>query len=627
MPLAEFKATVTPARLLDALSRRQARRLPLPASRRGDSVYARRGRTAASRSSSGQRAASFGAHRRRSKRSPQAPAATANILWSRSPRKGEVIALRRPRARCSGPRTWAAKCSRRPLVGRGSARRAHQRRPHLRLRARRRQAPLGLPARRARRCCCASRNGRSRHADERGGGLSRRQAGRPDVEDGKLTLGSDRAHAARRDRARTRRRRLGRVPVIDGTASARRPSRARSRASTSRAATPCGRAMSRAPRGLARRRARALPRRRPGQRARPRSTPAAPRCWKQDKLPAPQAHRAARLSTARCVVGDLDGLPARALARGRLVPRPPRAPTAPRVNALVPLAVGLLVQTAAARCSRACASDAREPPSVPAGPHAHDARHRPRRTPQRRQVHAVQPPDAHAAMRSLHDLPGLTRDRHYGRGRVGRSRYIVVDTGGFEPVAKDGILSEMARQARQAIAEADVVVFVVDGRAGLDAAGQAHRRRCCASAAAGAAGGQQDRGHAASRSSARSSTSSAWAHPMPISARARRGRAAAGRGARWRAFPDAGAPSGRGGRRARPRASVAIVGRPNVGKSTLVNRVLGEERVIAFDQPGTTRDAIEVEFERGGQRVHARSTPPASGARARCSRRSRSSRW
>ena len=65
------------------------------------------------------------------------------------------------------------------------------------------------------------------------------------------------------------------------------------------------------------------------------------------------------------------------------------------------------------------------------------------------------------------DYPGLTRDRHYGRGRLGERSYFVVDTGGFEPVAKDGIMSEMARQAREAIAEADVIVFLVDGRAGL----------------------------------------------------------------------------------------------------------------------------------------------------------------
>ena len=65
------------------------------------------------------------------------------------------------------------------------------------------------------------------------------------------------------------------------------------------------------------------------------------------------------------------------------------------------------------------------------------------------------------------DVAGLTRDRHYGRGRVGGKPYLVVDTGGFEPVASEGILHEMARQTRQALDEADAVLFVVDARAGL----------------------------------------------------------------------------------------------------------------------------------------------------------------
>ncbi len=65
------------------------------------------------------------------------------------------------------------------------------------------------------------------------------------------------------------------------------------------------------------------------------------------------------------------------------------------------------------------------------------------------------------------DLPGLTRDRHYGEGRIGERPFIVIDTGGFEPVAKDGIVAEMAKQTRQAVVEADVVIFLVDGRLGL----------------------------------------------------------------------------------------------------------------------------------------------------------------
>src|SRR5689334_7403848 len=65
------------------------------------------------------------------------------------------------------------------------------------------------------------------------------------------------------------------------------------------------------------------------------------------------------------------------------------------------------------------------------------------------------------------DLPGLTRDRHYGEGRVGDRPFLVIDTGGFEPVAKEGIMFEMAKQTKQAVAEADVVIFIVDGRQGL----------------------------------------------------------------------------------------------------------------------------------------------------------------
>src|SRR5690349_14477939 len=67
------------------------------------------------------------------------------------------------------------------------------------------------------------------------------------------------------------------------------------------------------------------------------------------------------------------------------------------------------------------------------------------------------------------DAPGITRDRHYARGRVGHKPFLVVDTGGFEPVASDGIYHEMARQTRQAVDESDVVLFTVDARAGLTA--------------------------------------------------------------------------------------------------------------------------------------------------------------
>ncbi|MGA0816466.1 MAG: ribosome biogenesis GTPase Der [Burkholderiaceae bacterium] len=205
------------------------------------------------------------------------------------------------------------------------------------------------------------------------------------------------------------------------------------------------------------------------------------------------------------------------------------------------------------------------------------------------------------------DLPGLTRDRHYGEGRLGPRPFLVVDTGGFEPVVKEGILAQMARQTLAAVDECDVVIFLVDGRLGvtpqdLQIAQQLRRTgRPCLLAVnklegltgEGRTGEFYELGlgepHAISSAhgdGVYSLIELALAQvPEPESA------------------PDSdedeelqedGLP--KAGLR------VAIVGRPNVGKSTLINSLLGEERVIAFDMPGTTRDAIEVPFERNGVR-------------------------
>jgi GTP-binding protein len=193
------------------------------------------------------------------------------------------------------------------------------------------------------------------------------------------------------------------------------------------------------------------------------------------------------------------------------------------------------------------------------------------------------------------DLPGLTRDRHYGRGRLGDKPFIVVDTGGFEPVAKEGILSEMARQAREAIAEADAIVFLTDARAGLTPqdkriAQQLREARVPVILAVNKAEGMREEIAGAEFHEL------ALGEPRAISAEH-------GEGVRA-LVEEALAPfEAEPGEEAEPdHPRVAIVGRPNVGKSTLVNRLLGEERVIAFDQPGTTRDAIEVELERDGRR-------------------------
>ena len=200
------------------------------------------------------------------------------------------------------------------------------------------------------------------------------------------------------------------------------------------------------------------------------------------------------------------------------------------------------------------------------------------------------------------DFPGLTRDRQYGRGRLGERPFLVIDTGGFEPVAKTGILKEMARQTSEAIAEADVVIFIVDVREGLteqdrDIAKLLRKAgRPIVLAVNKAEGLPEDRASAEFHELA-------LGEPAPISA-------AHGEGVRGmlelalahvppppaQDEEDAVAPD------ESKRVKVAIVGRPNVGKSTLVNTLYGAERVIAFDEPGTTRDSIHLDFEREGRR-------------------------
>jgi GTPase len=195
------------------------------------------------------------------------------------------------------------------------------------------------------------------------------------------------------------------------------------------------------------------------------------------------------------------------------------------------------------------------------------------------------------------DFAGLTRDRHYGDAKQGGRSFIVIDTGGFEPDKPTGIVAEMARQTRAAVAEADAVVFVVDGRQGLSAQDHDIARFLR---------GANKRVLLAVNKVEGMTESPALAEfhelgmgdPHPISA-------AHGQGIRSLVdaaladFPEdddeveaeVGGP-----------IRLAVAGRPNVGKSTLINTWLGEERLVAFDQPGTTRDAIRVPFERGGQR-------------------------
>ncbi len=197
------------------------------------------------------------------------------------------------------------------------------------------------------------------------------------------------------------------------------------------------------------------------------------------------------------------------------------------------------------------------------------------------------------------DFAGLTRDRHYGNGKQGKHEYIVIDTGGFEPTAESGIYKEMAKQTRQAVAEADVVIFVVDARGGLsaqdhDIANYLRRLGKPCVLTANKAEGMTD----GSRLGEFYELGLGEVYPVS---------AAHGQGIRSLVelaleklnLPDEDELEAE---ETPGVIKLAVAGRPNVGKSTLINTWLGEERLVAFDQPGTTRDAISVPFERNGQK-------------------------
>lgn len=192
------------------------------------------------------------------------------------------------------------------------------------------------------------------------------------------------------------------------------------------------------------------------------------------------------------------------------------------------------------------------------------------------------------------DYSGLTRDRHYGKGFYDEHPFFVIDTGGMSEI-EQGIDQPMLEQSRQAIDEADLVIFLVDARAGI-------------------APGDLDIAHYLRRAKT----------PVVVAVNKTDGldqdlvlgdfyqlgfdrvagiAASHGRGVRALLdtalgdFPfEEQSPTEQ-----EDRIRIAVVGRPNVGKSTLINRMLGEDRVVVFDMPGTTRDSIYIDYERDGK--------------------------
>ncbi|HKL62056.1 MAG TPA: ribosome biogenesis GTPase Der, partial [Woeseiaceae bacterium] len=191
------------------------------------------------------------------------------------------------------------------------------------------------------------------------------------------------------------------------------------------------------------------------------------------------------------------------------------------------------------------------------------------------------------------DFPGLTRDRQYGFGKVGPVPYIVIDTGGLAG-AREGVDQLMEQQTLKALEEADRVVFLVDAREGLTAAdehvaGLVRRRDVPVTLAVNKGEGLQ------SDVAAGEFHALGLGEPVVISA---------AHGDRITGMMDgvlAGFEAEPESEAAAEGIDVAVIGRPNVGKSTLINRLLGEERLVAFDQPGTTRDSVRVPFSRDGR--------------------------
>lgn len=196
------------------------------------------------------------------------------------------------------------------------------------------------------------------------------------------------------------------------------------------------------------------------------------------------------------------------------------------------------------------------------------------------------------------DYPGLTRDRQYGTGRVGSRPYIVVDTGGLSGEA-EGVDPLMASQVTAALEEADAVLFLVDGRNGITPADEEIARFIRQFDKPVYLLVNKTEGFDKEMAAA-DFYQLGLGNPYPIAA-------AHGDNVNpviehvLSEIPQKLDEADKRELDEHPGIRVAVIGRPNVGKSTLINRMIGEDRVVAFDMPGTTRDSIYVPFERDGQ--------------------------
>jgi GTPase len=194
----------------------------------------------------------------------------------------------------------------------------------------------------------------------------------------------------------------------------------------------------------------------------------------------------------------------------------------------------------------------------------------------------------------VRDVPGVTRDRLYGQVAFERWQATVIDTGGFDPSSDAPLIEGVRRQVLAAVDEADLVLFVVDARAGITAldseiarALRRSERPVVLVANKVDAGGME--------SAMAELYRLGFGEPVPVSAEHGRGVAEMLEVVRGRAPQDGRPPAPRGA------VHLAVIGRPNVGKSSLVNAMIGAERVLVHEAPGTTRDAVDTAFEYDGR--------------------------
>jgi len=195
----------------------------------------------------------------------------------------------------------------------------------------------------------------------------------------------------------------------------------------------------------------------------------------------------------------------------------------------------------------------------------------------------------------VRDIPGVTRDRLYGQVSFERWQATIVDTGGFDPSSEEPLIEGVRRQVLAAVEEADLVLFVVDGRTGATGLDteiarvlRRARRPVLLVANKVDAGGQE--------SALADLYRLGFGDPMPVSAEHGRGVAEMLEALRDRTPAGAAAEARLSGP-----VHVAVIGRPNVGKSSLVNALVGAERVLVHEAPGTTRDAVDTLILREGR--------------------------